>query len=96
MVPREPKTNLGFMFLCLARVRKSLKLLTFVLACFRESSFRIVVAALSVLSKDEREIAQAKAPYLRKVNWRSDLSLRGLYALGFIICIALATIGYDR
>ncbi|KAL6704289.1 hypothetical protein ACN47E_008353 [Coniothyrium glycines] len=41
------------------------------------------------------EIAQAEAPHLARVNWRSDPGLRKLYFYAFIICIASATTGYD-
>ena len=41
------------------------------------------------------EVAQAEAPHLARVNWRSDPGLRKLYAWAFIICIASATTGYD-
>jgi hypothetical protein len=41
------------------------------------------------------EVAQAEAPQLERVNWRSDPGLRKLYFYAFIICIASATTGYD-
>jgi hypothetical protein len=41
------------------------------------------------------EAAQAEAPHLKKVNWRSDAGLRKLYFYAFFICIASATTGYD-
>jgi hypothetical protein len=41
------------------------------------------------------EAAQAAAPHLAKVNWRSDPGLRKLYFWCFFICIASATTGYD-
>lgn len=41
------------------------------------------------------EIAQAEAPQLRRVDWKSDPGLRKLYFWAFIICIASATTGYD-
>ncbi|KAF2997146.1 hypothetical protein E8E13_005170 [Curvularia kusanoi] len=41
------------------------------------------------------EIAQAEAPHLRPVDWKSDPGLRKLYFWAFIICIASATTGYD-
>jgi hypothetical protein len=41
------------------------------------------------------EIAQAEAPHLARVHWRSDPGLRKLYFYAFIICIASATTGYD-
>jgi hypothetical protein len=41
------------------------------------------------------EVAQAEAPHLARVNWRSDPGLRKLYFWAFIICIASATTGYD-
>jgi hypothetical protein len=41
------------------------------------------------------EVAQAEAPHLEVVNWRSDPGLRKLYFYAFIICIASATTGYD-
>jgi hypothetical protein len=41
------------------------------------------------------EVAQAEAPQLARVNWRSDPGLRKLYFYAFIICIASATTGYD-
>jgi len=41
------------------------------------------------------EVAQAEAPHLAQVNWRSDPGLRKLYFYAFIICIASATTGYD-
>ncbi|KAF1921369.1 general substrate transporter [Ampelomyces quisqualis] len=43
----------------------------------------------------DAEIAQAEAPYLARVNWRTDRGLRKLYFYAFIICIASATTGYD-
>ncbi|KAF2490031.1 general substrate transporter [Lophium mytilinum] len=51
--------------------------------------------AIPVLKKGEVELAQAEAPHLRKVHWRSDPGLRKLYAWAFVICIASATTGYD-
>ncbi|KAJ8113391.1 hypothetical protein OPT61_g4468 [Boeremia exigua] len=41
------------------------------------------------------EIAQAEAPRLERVDWKSDPGLRKLYFWAFIICIASATTGYD-
>jgi hypothetical protein len=41
------------------------------------------------------EVAQAEAPHLAKVDWKSDPGLRKLYFYAFIICIASATTGYD-
>ncbi|KAF2126521.1 general substrate transporter [Dothidotthia symphoricarpi CBS 119687] len=41
------------------------------------------------------EIAQAEAPHLTPVHWRSDPGLRKLYFYAVIICIASATTGYD-
>ena len=41
------------------------------------------------------EVAQAEAPHLERINWRSDPGLRKLYFYAFIICIASATTGYD-
>jgi hypothetical protein len=41
------------------------------------------------------EIAQAEAPHLARVDWKSDPGLRKLYFWAFIICIASATTGYD-
>ena len=41
------------------------------------------------------EIAQAEAPHLERVDWKSDPGLRKLYFWAFIICIASATTGYD-
>lgn len=41
------------------------------------------------------EVAQAEAPQLETVNWRTDPGLRKLYFYAFIICIASATTGYD-
>jgi hypothetical protein len=41
------------------------------------------------------EIAQAEAPHLAQVDWKSDPGLRKLYFWAFIICIASATTGYD-
>jgi len=46
-------------------------------------------------SRAELEIAQAEAPHLARVEWRSDPGLRRLYFWAFIICIASATTGYD-
>jgi hypothetical protein len=43
----------------------------------------------------DAEIAQAEAPHLARVNWRTDRGLRQLYFYAFIICIASATTGYD-
>ncbi|KAF2796051.1 general substrate transporter [Melanomma pulvis-pyrius CBS 109.77] len=47
------------------------------------------------MKKTEVEIAQAEAPHLAPVHWRSDPGLRKLYFYAFIICIASATTGYD-
>ncbi|KAH8702744.1 general substrate transporter [Phaeosphaeriaceae sp. PMI808] len=41
------------------------------------------------------EVAQAEAPHLERVDWKSDPGLRKLYFYAFIICIASATTGYD-
>ena len=41
------------------------------------------------------ETAQAEAPHLARVDWKSDPGLRKLYFWAFIICIASATTGYD-
>ena len=41
------------------------------------------------------EVAQAEAPHLARVDWKSDPGLRKLYFWAFIICIASATTGYD-
>ncbi|KAF2027446.1 general substrate transporter [Setomelanomma holmii] len=41
------------------------------------------------------EVAQAEAPTLERVNWKTDAGLRKLYFYCFIICIASATTGYD-
>jgi hypothetical protein len=41
------------------------------------------------------ELAQAEAPHLARVNWRSDAGLRKLYMYCGIICVASATTGYD-
>jgi hypothetical protein len=41
------------------------------------------------------EAAQAAAPHLARVDWRSDPGLRKLYFWCFFICIASATTGYD-
>jgi hypothetical protein len=41
------------------------------------------------------EVAQAEAPHLARVNWKTDAGLRKLYFYAFIICIASATTGYD-
>ncbi|KAI4920051.1 hypothetical protein J4E90_002191 [Alternaria incomplexa] len=46
-------------------------------------------------SRSDVEAAQAEAPHLKKVNWRSDAGLRKLYFYAFFICIASATTGYD-
>lgn len=43
----------------------------------------------------EVAIAQAEAPELERVNWRSDPGLRKLYFYAGIICVASATTGYD-
>lgn len=45
--------------------------------------------------KDEREVAQAEAPELERVNWWSDAGLRRLYFWAAVLCIASATTGYD-
>ncbi|KAL9616004.1 MAG: hypothetical protein Q9160_009075 [Pyrenula sp. 1 TL-2023] len=45
--------------------------------------------------KDEVAIAQAEAPELEYVNWRTDPGLRKLYAFAVVICVASATTGYD-
>lgn len=47
------------------------------------------------LKQADVEVAQAEAPHLRPVHWRSDPGLRKLYFWAFIICIASATTGYD-
>jgi len=54
-----------------------------------------MVKAVPVMKKAEVEIAQAEAPHLATVHWRSDPGLRKLYFYAFIICIASATTGYD-
>jgi hypothetical protein len=41
------------------------------------------------------EVAQAEAPHLERVDWKTDPGLRKLYFWAFIICIASATTGYD-
>jgi hypothetical protein len=41
------------------------------------------------------EVAQAEAPHLQEVDWKTDPGLRKLYFWAFIICIASATTGYD-
>lgn len=41
------------------------------------------------------EVAQAEAPHLARVDWKSDPGLRKLYFYAVIICIASATTGYD-
>lgn len=46
-------------------------------------------------SKADVEIAQAEAPHLKRVDWKSDPGLRKLYFYAFFICIASATTGYD-
>jgi len=46
-------------------------------------------------SRADVEAAQAEAPHLKQVNWRSDAGLRKLYFYAFFICIASATTGYD-
>jgi hypothetical protein len=43
----------------------------------------------------EREVAQAEAPELEKVNWWSDPGLRKLYFWAAVLCVASATTGYD-
>ncbi|KAF2468806.1 general substrate transporter [Lindgomyces ingoldianus] len=45
--------------------------------------------------KVDAEVAQAEAPHLARVDWKSDPGLRRLYTWAFIICIASATTGYD-
>ncbi|KAF2873481.1 general substrate transporter [Massariosphaeria phaeospora] len=47
------------------------------------------------MKKGDVEVAQAEAPHLARVHWRSDPGLRRLYFWAFIICIASATTGYD-
>ncbi|KAF2195989.1 general substrate transporter [Delitschia confertaspora ATCC 74209] len=49
----------------------------------------------TTLKQGDVEVAQAEAPHLERVNWRSDPGLRKLYFYAFIICIASATTGYD-
>jgi hypothetical protein len=44
---------------------------------------------------NDLEDAQAEAPHLARVDWKSDPGLRKLYFWAFIICIASATTGYD-
>lgn len=46
-------------------------------------------------NKADVEVAQAEAPHLQRVDWKSDPGLRKLYFWAFIICIASATTGYD-
>jgi hypothetical protein len=41
------------------------------------------------------EVAQAEAPHLARVDWKSDPGLRKLYLWAVIICMASATTGYD-
>lgn len=43
----------------------------------------------------EREVANAEAPELEKVQWWSDPGLRKLYFFASILCLASATNGYD-
>ncbi|KAF1355846.1 general substrate transporter [Lizonia empirigonia] len=57
-------------------------------------SFRPKMGAVAKKSADV-EIAQAEAPHLAHVDWKSDPGLRKLYFWAFIICIASATTGYD-
>jgi hypothetical protein len=56
--------------------------------------FRPKMGAVGNKSADV-EVAQAEAPHLERVNWRTDAGLRKLYFYAFIICIASATTGYD-
>lgn len=56
--------------------------------------FKPKVGAVGSKSADV-EVAQAEAPHLKRVNWRSDPGLRKLYFYAVIICIASATTGYD-
>ncbi|KAF2111367.1 general substrate transporter [Lophiotrema nucula] len=58
----------------------------------------VAVAAIAKVSnkkKGDVELAQAEAPHLARVNWKSNPGLRKLYFWAFIICIASATTGYD-
>lgn len=52
---------------------------------------------MSAIATNQADVkaAQAEAPHLARVNWRSDPGLRKLYLWAFIICIASATTGYD-
>ena len=47
------------------------------------------------IHQDEVAIAQAEAPEIPPVNWRTDPGLRKLYFYCAIICVASATTGYD-
>ena len=58
------------------------------------NKFKPKVGAVANKAAD-LEVAQAEAPHLARVNWRSDPGLRKLYGWAFIICIASATTGYD-
>ncbi|KAF9700159.1 hypothetical protein EKO04_001867 [Ascochyta lentis] len=58
------------------------------------SKFGPKMGAVAKKSAD-LEIAQAEAPHLARVDWKSDPGLRKLYFWAFIICIASATTGYD-
>ena len=53
------------------------------------------IAKVSNARKGDVELAQAEAPHLQRVNWKSNPGLRKLYFWAFIICIASATTGYD-
>ena len=58
------------------------------------NKFKPKVGAVANKAAD-LEVAQAEAPHLARVDWKSDPGLRKLYFWAFIICIASATTGYD-
>lgn len=58
------------------------------------NKFKPKVGAVASKAAD-LEVAQAEAPHLARVDWKSDPGLRKLYFWAFIICIASATTGYD-
>lgn len=58
------------------------------------NKFKPKVGAVANKAAD-LEVAQAEAPHLARVNWRSDPGLRKLYMWAVVICLASATTGYD-
>lgn len=53
------------------------------------------IAAVRSMRRDEREVAVAEAPELRRVIWYKDPGLRKLYGMAIALFFASATTGYD-